>query len=61
MELFRDIIWKRLNFIFIFIKSTFIERKFLKAFSHVRKIYMARDGKYSHCAGKFTDTIRVKD
>jgi hypothetical protein len=27
----------------------------------VRKIYMARDGKYSHCAGKFTDTMRVKD
>jgi hypothetical protein len=22
---------------------------------------MARDGKYSHCAGKFTDTMRVKD
>ncbi len=21
----------------------------------------ARDGKYSHCAGKFTDTMRVKD
>jgi hypothetical protein len=28
---------------------------------NVRKIYMARDGKYSHCAGKFTDTMRVKD
>jgi hypothetical protein len=27
----------------------------------VRKIYMARDGKYSHCTGKFTDTVRVKD
>jgi hypothetical protein len=27
----------------------------------VRKIYMARDGKYSHCAGKFTDTMHVKD
>ncbi len=27
----------------------------------VRKIYMARDGKYSHCAGKFSDTMRVKD
>ncbi len=22
---------------------------------------MARDGKYSHCAGKFTDIMRVKD
>jgi hypothetical protein len=21
----------------------------------------ARDGNYSHCAGKFTDTMRVKD
>ncbi len=21
----------------------------------------ARDGKYSHCAGKFTDTMHVKD
>jgi hypothetical protein len=21
----------------------------------------ARDGKYSHCAGKFTDAMRVKD
>ncbi len=21
----------------------------------------ARDGKYSHCAGKFTDTMREKD
>jgi hypothetical protein len=21
----------------------------------------ARDGKYSHCTGKFTDTMRVKD
>jgi hypothetical protein len=40
--------------------------KFLKQFQKqnsvsVRKIYMARDGKYSHCAGKFTDTMRVKD
>jgi hypothetical protein len=31
--------------------------------STVRKIYMAenaRDGKYSHFTGKFTDTLRVK-
>ncbi len=27
----------------------------------VRKIYMARDGKYPYSTGKFTDTMHVKD
>ncbi len=27
----------------------------------VRKIYMARDGKYPHSTGKFADTMHVKD